>query len=96
MASVVKNSPANTEDLRDKGSFPGSGRSLGEGEGTATHPGVLFLENPMDRGAWQAAVHSVTELDMTGATWHARTGLEEAQLAGAESAALSGTKAQAH
>ena len=50
----------------------------------------------MDKGAWQAAVHSVTELDMTGATWHARTGLEEAQLAGAESAALSGTKAQAH
>ena len=93
MASVVKNSPANTEGLRDKGSFPGSGRSLGEG--TATHPGVLFLENPMDRGAWQAAVPSVTELDTTGATWHARTGLEEAQPAGAESAALSGTKAQA-
>ena len=23
------------------------------------------LENPMDRGAWRATVHEVTELDMT-------------------------------
>ena len=27
----------------------------------ATHPSVLCLENPMDRGAWWAAVHGVTE-----------------------------------
>ena len=27
---------------------------------------VFLLENPMDRGAWQATVHGVTkELDMT-------------------------------
>ena len=25
----------------------------------ATHSGILALENPMDRGAWQAAVHRV-------------------------------------
>ena len=29
------------------------------------------LENPVDRGAWWAAVHGVTELDMTEMTWHA-------------------------
>ena len=28
------------------------------------------LENPMDRGAWQATVHRVAELDMTEATQH--------------------------
>ena len=30
--SVVKNPPASAEDVRDSGSIPGSGRSLGEGE----------------------------------------------------------------
>ena len=29
-------------------------------EGMATHSGIV-LENPMDRGAWQAAVHSVAQ-----------------------------------
>ena len=34
-------------------------------KGMATHSGSC-LENPMDRGAWQATVHGVTkELDMT-------------------------------
>ena len=28
-------------------------------------PSVFLLENPMDRGAWQATVHGVTESDMT-------------------------------
>ena len=32
-------------------------------EGMATHSSIL--ENPMDRGAWQATVHGVTESDMT-------------------------------
>ena len=34
VALVVKNLPANTGDTRDLDSIPGSGRSLGEGNGT--------------------------------------------------------------
>ena len=30
-------------------------------KGTPTHCSILALENPMDRGAWQAAVHRVTQ-----------------------------------
>ena len=30
-------------------------------EGMATHPSILCLENPMDRGAWRAMVHRVTK-----------------------------------
>ena len=43
----------------DPGSIPGSGRSPGEGNGTPLQ--YSCLENPMDRGAWQATVHGVTE-----------------------------------
>ena len=32
MSLVVKHLPANAEDVRDSGSIPGLGRSLGEGE----------------------------------------------------------------
>ena len=49
---VVKNPPANTGDIRDAGSIPGSGRSPGEGNGNPLQ--YSCLENPMDRGAWQA------------------------------------------
>ena len=58
--SVVKNLPANAGDA---GSIPGSGRSSGGGHGNPLQ--YSCLENPMDRGAWQA-VHGVAkELDMT-------------------------------
>ena len=30
-------------------------------EGMATHSSILALENPVDRGAWQAAVHSIAQ-----------------------------------
>ena len=30
-------------------------------EGMATHSSIVGLENPMDRGAWLAAVHGVTK-----------------------------------
>ena len=58
MVLVVKNPPANVGDIRDSGLIPGSGRSPGEGNGNSLQ--YSFLEDPMDRGAWQATVHGVT------------------------------------
>ena len=46
---VVKNLPANAVDARDVGLVPGSGRSLGEGNGNPLQ--YSYLGNPMDRGA---------------------------------------------
>ena len=37
-------------------------------EGLATHSSILALRNSMDRGAWRATVHRVSELDTTEAT----------------------------
>ena len=56
---VAKNPPANAGDIRDSGSIPGCGRSPGEGHGNPLQ--YSCLENPMDRRAWQAAVHRVTK-----------------------------------
>ena len=55
--SVVKNPPASAGNAEDSGSIPGSGRSLGEGNGNPLQ--YSCLENPMDRGVWQATVHKV-------------------------------------
>ena len=41
----------------DLGSIPGSGRSLGEGNGNLLQ--YSCLENPMDRGAWWATVPGI-------------------------------------
>ena len=50
--AVVKNLPANAGDVGDMGSIPGFRRSPGEGNG---HPlRYSRLENPVNRGAWQA------------------------------------------
>ena len=56
---VVKNPADNAEDLRDVGSIPGSGRSPGGGHGNPLQ--YSCLENPMDRGAWQATVHRLSK-----------------------------------
>ena len=56
---MVKNLPVNARDIRDVGSVPGSGRSPGGGNGNPLQ--YSCLENPMDRGAWWAAGHSVTK-----------------------------------
>ena len=57
--SMVKNRPANAGDPRDEDLIPRSGRSPGEGNGNLLQ--YPSLENPMDRGAWQATVHGVTK-----------------------------------
>ena len=44
----------------DPGLIPGSGRSLGEGNGNPLQ--YSCLENPMTRGTWQATVHGVTRV----------------------------------
>ena len=46
-------------DIRDKGSTPGPGRSPGRGHGNPLQ--YSCLRNPMDRGAWWAIVHRVTQ-----------------------------------
>ena len=55
----VKNLLANTGDKRNMGAIPGLGRSPGEGHGNPLQ--YSYLENPMDRGAWQATVDGITE-----------------------------------
>ena len=47
----------------DQGSIPGSGISLGEGNGKILQ--YSCLGNPMNREAWGATVHGVAESDMT-------------------------------
>ena len=56
---MVKNPPANAGDRRDSGSIPGWGRSPGEGNDQPLQ--YSCLENPMDRGAWQATVSGVRQ-----------------------------------
>ena len=64
---VVKILPANAEDdARDVGSIPGIGRSPREGNGNPLR--FSYQENPMNRGAWQATVLSVSR---------SRTGLSD-------------------
>ena len=54
--SLTKNLPA---DAGDRGSIPGLGRPLGEGNGNALQNS--FLGSPMDRGAWRDTVLGVTK-----------------------------------
>ena len=54
VALVVKNPPANAEDI-----VPGSGSSPGGGHCNPLQ--YSCLENPMDRGAWWATDHRVAK-----------------------------------
>ena len=56
LCGSVKDPPANTGDA---GLIPGLGRFLGEGNNNPLQ--YSFLENPMDRRAWQATVHGVAQ-----------------------------------
>ena len=59
-ATVVKNPPTNAGDARNVSSIPESGRFPGEGNGNLLQ--YSCLENPTDRGAWQATVHGVARV----------------------------------
>ena len=52
----------------DRDSIPGSGRFPGGGHGNPLQHSCL--ENPMDRGVWQATVHRVAESDTTKVIEH--------------------------
>ena len=54
-----KEPTCNAEDVRDVCSIPGLGKSPGEGNGYPLQ--YSCLENPKDRGAWQAMAQSVTK-----------------------------------
>ena len=50
---------ASARSVGDPGLIPGLGRSPGEGNGNPLK--YSCLENPMDRGAWQATIHGVAK-----------------------------------
>ena len=57
--SVGKESACNVGDAGDAGLIPESGRSPGGGHSNPLH--YVCLENPVDRGAWQATVQRVAK-----------------------------------
>ena len=59
MAQWVKNPPAVQEMQADAGWISGLGRSSEGGQGNPLQ--YSCLENPLDRGAWWATVHSVAK-----------------------------------
>ena len=70
---MVKNLPASTGDIRDRGSIPGSGRSPERGYGNPLQ--YSCLENAMDRGAWLATIHRVTRSMLSTHASFRNTGL---------------------
>ena len=75
MGLLVKNLPVNAGDIRDAGSIPGWGRSLGGGHGNPLQ--YSCLGNPMDRGAWWVTIHGVanswTQLKQLSTNTHNRS-----------------------
>ena len=61
MALVIKNPSASAGNIRDMDLIPESRRWPGEEHDDP--PQYSCWENPMDRGAWRATVHSITESD---------------------------------
>ena len=74
---MVKNLSASAGDIRDTGLIPGSGRSPREGN---VYPlQYSCLENPMDRGAWQAKVLGAAQNQTQLKRLHFLFTLEEAE-----------------
>ena len=59
MVGAAKNPPASAGDTGDVGAVPESGRSPGTEHGNPLQ--YSCLENPTDRGSWQATVHGVAK-----------------------------------
>ena len=59
MVQVVKNLPAKAGEVRDAGLSPESERSPGGGNSNSLQ--YSCLENPIDRGAWLVAAHSIAK-----------------------------------
>ena len=64
----------------DPSSIPGSERSPGEGNGNPLQ--CSCLENPMDRGAWQATVHGVARVGHNLVTKHLPVNIKELRTLG--------------
>ena len=60
---MVKNQPANAEDIRNSGLIPESGRSPGGGHGNPLQ--YSCLENPHGQRRLAGNSHEVAELDTT-------------------------------
>ena len=56
---MIKHPCTNVGDIRDMGKIPRLGRSPGEGHGDPLQ--YSCLENPKDRGTWQATIHRVAQ-----------------------------------
>ena len=56
---MVKNPPTNAGDIRDVGLITGLERCPGGGHGNPLQ--YSYLENPMDREAWQVTIHRVAK-----------------------------------
>ena len=59
VALVVKNLPTKAGDTRDESRIRGSGKAPGGGHGNTLQHSCLG--NPIDRGAWRAAVYRVAK-----------------------------------
>ena len=66
VALVIKNLPVGAGDVRDSGSIAGLGRSSEGGHGNPLYN--AWLENPVDRGAWQVTIHTGAQ-SRTGMRW---------------------------
>ena len=63
---MVKHLPTNAGNVGDVDLILGSGKSPGRVNGNPLQ--YSCLENPVDRGAWQAIVQRVAKSDVTEAT----------------------------